>query len=128
MAEFRKASADFKNAFETEMREMERQAAAAERKKQADAAAVLAAAEPAPATLATPEGVETTASAAESGDDTRMTEAPIITPVAEAVPRGAEEQPTAATSSEAPTETATPHESVPDSTLHDPSHDLQRPS
>jgi len=128
MAEFRKASADFKNAFETEMREMERQAAAAERKKQADAAAALAAAEPAPATLATPEGVETTASAAQSSDDTRMTEAPIITPVAESVPRGAEQEPTATTSSETPAETALAHESVPDSTLHDPSHDLQRPS
>src|SRR5207249_9221364 len=39
MAEFRKASTDFKSAFEEEMREMERQAIRAERKKVAEAAA-----------------------------------------------------------------------------------------
>src|SRR5256886_15092995 len=37
MAEFRKASTDFKSAFEEEMREMERQALQAERKKTAEA-------------------------------------------------------------------------------------------
>src|SRR5690348_5924320 len=37
MAEFRKASTDFKSAFEEEMREMERQALQAERKKAAEA-------------------------------------------------------------------------------------------
>src|SRR5437879_13119628 len=44
MAEFRKASTDFKSAFEEEMREMERQALQAERKKAAEAAAASAAA------------------------------------------------------------------------------------
>src|SRR6266566_5184587 len=44
MAEFRKASTDFKSAFEEEMREMERQAMQAERKKAAEAAAASAAA------------------------------------------------------------------------------------
>src|SRR2546421_8965624 len=39
MAEFRKASTDFKSAFEEEMREMERQALQAERKKTAEAVA-----------------------------------------------------------------------------------------
>ena len=43
MAEFRKASTDFKLAFEEEMRNMERQAREAERKKQMDAAAASAA-------------------------------------------------------------------------------------
>src|SRR5579862_6149648 len=64
MAEFRKASGDFKHAFEEEMRDLERQAALAERRKQAEAvAASAAAAQPSlpaeagqPATLATPAG------------------------------------------------------------------------
>jgi sec-independent protein translocase protein TatB len=42
MAEFRKASTDFKSAFETEMRDIERQALQAERKKAAEAAAASA--------------------------------------------------------------------------------------
>jgi sec-independent protein translocase protein TatB len=58
MAEFRKASTDFKSAFEQEMRDIERQAMVAERKKAADAAAAAATAS-APATLATPPGAET---------------------------------------------------------------------
>ncbi len=48
MAEFRKASADFKGAFEEEMREMERQTLQAERKKAAETAAASAAAPPSP--------------------------------------------------------------------------------
>src|SRR5579864_2673048 len=61
MAEFRKASTDFKTAFEEEMRDLERQAMVAERKKAAEAAA-RAAAEPAqPAAPATPAGAETPA-------------------------------------------------------------------
>ena len=52
MAEFRKASTDFKMAFEEEMRTIERQAREAELKKVQEAAAASAAAEP--ATLATP--------------------------------------------------------------------------
>src|SRR5437879_11903283 len=48
MAEFRKASTDFKSAFEEEMRDMERQALQAERKKAAEAVAASAAAEPSP--------------------------------------------------------------------------------
>jgi TatA/E family protein of Tat protein translocase len=96
MAEFRKASGDFKSAFEQEMREIERQAVLAERKKAADAAAASAAAVPAqPATQATPAGTETTA-AAGPAEDTRATEAQaavgpapelVVTPVPEAIAR-----------------------------------------
>lgn len=46
MAEFRKASTDFKGAFEEEMRAIERQALETERKKAADAAAAKVQAEP----------------------------------------------------------------------------------
>ena len=63
MAEFRKASTDFKMAFEEEMRNLERQARETERKKAMEASAAAAAATSAgevqPATLATPAGVET---------------------------------------------------------------------
>jgi len=52
MAEFRKASADFRGAFEQEMKDMERQVREVERKKAADAAAK-AAADAAPAQTAT---------------------------------------------------------------------------
>jgi sec-independent protein translocase protein TatB len=96
MAEFRKASGDFKSAFEQEMREIERQAVVAERKKAADAAAAAAAAVPAqPATQATPAGTETTAVAGPV-EDTRATEAQVsdgptpelvVTPVPEAISR-----------------------------------------
>ena len=127
MAEFRKASADFKGAFEQEMREMERKAAAAERKKQADAAAALAAAEP--ATLATPAGAEAPHTAEESSASTGMAEAPVITPVAESVPRGdGEETPAANLSEAAHSEIPVTDETAPNSTLHDPSHDLRRPA
>ena len=44
MAEFRKASGDFKSAFEEEMRDLERQARIAELKKQAAEATAAAAA------------------------------------------------------------------------------------
>jgi sec-independent protein translocase protein TatB len=98
MAEFRKASGDFKSAFEQEMREIERQAVLAERKKAADAAAAAASAAPAqPATQATPAGTETAAGAG-LAEDTRATEAQVsdvpapelvVTPVPEAIAREA---------------------------------------
>jgi sec-independent protein translocase protein TatB len=92
MAEFRKASGDFKSAFEEEMRDLERQAAVAERRKIAEAAAAAAAAAiPAePATLATSPGVETSSETSEPPPDRRATEAPVITPVAESVARSTE--------------------------------------
>ncbi len=92
MAEFRKASGDFKNAFEEEMRDLERQARIAELKKQAAEATAAAAAalnsvtNPAlpSATLATPPGSETRP---DPYPEERLTEAPVITPVADSVPR-----------------------------------------
>src|ERR1700753_2142928 len=101
MAEFRKASTDFKSAFENEMRDLERQAAEVERKKReliAKANAVLEGA----ATPATPSGGSTDPAPAKLADSSpasttqgeRVTEAdagavmtPIVTPVAEAVAR-----------------------------------------
>ena len=85
MAEFRKASTDFKSAFEQEMRDMERQALQAERKKAAEAAAASAAAAEQPATLAALPGAATPTTTLDA--DTRATEAPVVTPVAESVPR-----------------------------------------
>jgi sec-independent protein translocase protein TatB len=89
MAEFRKASTDFRSAFEQEMRDLERQALDAERKKAADAAAAAAKASPQPAALATTTGVETSDSKQES--DSNAAQAPVIAPVAESVPRASEE-------------------------------------
>jgi sec-independent protein translocase protein TatB len=102
MAEFRKASTDFRTAFEEEMRDLERQALMAERKKAAEAAAASAAAEPVqPATLATPAGAETPAS--EASAEVQATEAPVIAPVAEAVARGSEDPEQSKTQTDAPT-------------------------
>ena len=90
MAEFRKASLDFKTAFEEEMRDLERQALLAERKKAADAAAASAAPRPAqPETLPAPAGTETPTT--ETSAELRAGEAPIISPVAESVARSSEE-------------------------------------
>jgi TatA/E family protein of Tat protein translocase len=97
MAEFRKASTDFRSAFEEEMRDLERQARLSELRKQA-AEAVTAAtiaettaqnaqnAKNPPNALAAPTtGVE--ALPAPFSAERAMTEGPVITPVAEAVPR-----------------------------------------
>src|SRR5215831_13418151 len=87
MAEFRKASLDFRNAFEDEMRELERQTRIAELKRQAaeTAAAANDAAKnpvpPAPATLGSPAGTE---GDSETSASERATEAPIVTPAADA--------------------------------------------
>lgn len=99
MAEFRKASTDFRSAFEEEMRDLERQTLLAERKKAADAAAASAAAEPsqpATLTLGTPEGTQTPSSEADAAT-AGATGAPVVAPVAEAVPRSLEEPPVAKT-------------------------------
>jgi TatA/E family protein of Tat protein translocase len=112
MAEFRKASTDFKSAFEQEMRDIERQAMLAERKKAADAAAAAATAS-GPATLGTPPGAETQPgqavgsatvggqskggavgadtdepSSAETSADRGATEGLVVRPAAEAIARG----------------------------------------
>ena len=84
MAEFRKASTDFRGAFEEEMRNIERQAVLNERKR----VEALSVAEPQPASQGTPSDVETGSAAATQVDaDTPGTEALTITPVAESVPR-----------------------------------------
>jgi len=104
MAEFRKASTDFKSAFENEMRDLERQAAEVERKKR-ELLASVAATTPQPATLATPSNAETQPVAGQlaesnpsASEGERLTEAaagtpmtPIVTPVTEAVARSSSE-------------------------------------
>ena len=97
MAEFRKASTDFRSAFEEEMRDLERQARLAELRKQA-AEAVTAAtiaettaqnaqnAKNVPSAIAAPTtGVE--ALPEPFSAEKALTEGPVITPVAEAVAR-----------------------------------------
>ncbi len=88
MAEFRKASGDFKSAFEEEMRDLERQARVAELKKQtAEANAAAAAAEAklgTPVTQASPAGTE---ALPPEDFDARVTEAPEIRPSDGAIPR-----------------------------------------
>jgi sec-independent protein translocase protein TatB len=114
MAEFRKASTDFKSAFEEEMREMERQALQAERKKAAEAAAAAVAAETSqPATLDSPGGVESTA---HDAGEASVAEAPVISPVAESVPRSSED------AADTNAETAAVTNS------QDPPHDTQTPA
>ena len=93
MAEFRKASTDFKSAFEEEMRDLDRQAREVERRKaEAASAAAAASAETQPATLATPSGAETQAGggelAAAGATEPGIAEAgagegPVVAPVAE---------------------------------------------
>jgi len=115
MAEFRKASTDFKSAFEEEMREMERQALQAERKKAAEAAVASAAAEPSPSP--TPAGsADSETPLIEAQREARATEDPVISPVAQSVPRSSEEQ------AETKTENATITSS------QESSHDNQRPA
>lgn len=134
MAEFRKASTDFKSAFEEEMRDLERQAREVERKKVALLASS-AAAQPQPATLATPSGAETQPPAAElaqSGTDTRATEADVITPVPvpESVARSAEPaEPATAEAQTAPRASEeTPRDASAVANLLDPGHDQQQPA
>src|SRR5215831_657958 len=89
MAEFRKASTDFRTAFEEEMRDLERQALLAERKKAAEAAATSgAAASPLAATVAA--SAESATATSETSADSQATD-PVITPVAESVARGSED-------------------------------------
>jgi TatA/E family protein of Tat protein translocase len=86
MAEFRKASGEFKSAFEEEMRDLERQARIAELKKQAAEAAAAATAtlkNPVEApTLASPASTPDTAGAPADSPETLS-----VSPVAESVPR-----------------------------------------
>jgi sec-independent protein translocase protein TatB len=132
MAEFRKASNDFKNAFEEEMRDLERQARIAELKKQvaeANAAANVAmnkAAEPNTLAASPSQPVP------QATSGTTEAIAPLIAPVAEAVPRldaGAAETAkvgvTEGTPAAAPTEGNPSGERAAESS---PSHDQQQPA
>ncbi|HUI73467.1 MAG TPA: twin-arginine translocase TatA/TatE family subunit [Candidatus Acidoferrum sp.] len=106
LAEFRKASTDFKMAFEEEMRNIERQAREAEWKKSQAAAA--AADQSAVAPLPAP--AETPAAPAEAAD-------PVISPVAEAVPRSSGTNPS-----------PEPAELVPEAPSENALHDHEQPA
>jgi sec-independent protein translocase protein TatB len=127
MAEFRKASTDFKSAFEQEMRDIERQALQAERKKAAEAVAAASVGAEQPATLATQAGTETASADAPTGldADSRATEALVVTPVAESVPRSDGENAQPVPAGETPAASAVPATHDPS---HDPSHDQQQPA
>jgi sec-independent protein translocase protein TatB len=115
MAEFRKASTDFRSAFEEEMRDLERQALQVERKKAAETAAASVAAElTPPPVLTTPAGSDSPS--VEATPDSRAAETPVISPVSEAVPRTIEQ----------PAETASETASV--TNTHDNPHDTQHPA
>jgi TatA/E family protein of Tat protein translocase len=111
MAEFRKASTDFKSAFEEEMREMERQALQAERKKAAEAVGASAVA--AETSLPSPTADSTDADAPPREPPVECHDAvePVISPVAESVPRSSEEP--SETNSEG-TAITSPHETLND--------------
>jgi len=88
MAEFRKASGEFKSAFEEEMRDLERQARIAELKKQAaEAAAATTATLRNPVEAPTPASPAGTPDTAGAPADSRVAETPSVSPVAESVPR-----------------------------------------
>jgi sec-independent protein translocase protein TatB len=121
MAEFRKASTDFKGAFEEEMRDLERQARLAEvRKKTAEAEAAEAKAKgvESPAASSATSGTE---SLPEAAADYPAGDGPVVTPVAEAIPRlDASNGESVASSTEAKTESS--------ATEPPPSHDQQQPA
>jgi TatA/E family protein of Tat protein translocase len=85
MAEFRKASTDFKSAFEEEMREMERQARVTELKKKAAAEVAAAEADSGNASQGSPAGTQNESSVPDS--DTQLVGEPVILPAADAVAR-----------------------------------------
>lgn len=104
MAEFRKASTDFKGAFEEEMRGIERQAMQVEREKAAaQVAASATGISPAQAAESAPTSEPEPGQLPES---TSLPEGPVVTPVAESVARGEDSPagPAAAESETAPTE------------------------
>ena len=85
MAEFRKASTDFKSAFDEEMREMERQTRITKLKKQAASEVAAAAMPDALALKASPASAEL--QPVQLAPDARMSEAPVIAPMAGSVAR-----------------------------------------
>ena len=121
MAEFRKASTDFKSAFEEEMRDLERQARVAElRKKNAEADAAEARAKD----LAQPElsnAAAVTQPPAEAAPDYPVAEGPILKPDVDAVPRldASNGESVAQAAESKPVESASENR---------PSHDQQQPA
>ena len=118
MAEFRKASTDFKTAFEEEMRDLERQAREAQRNKIAPPEL---SAGSQPETLGTFADGETSAKApSESHSDSQPIETsssgPVVAPVTESIPRSSEN------TSQERTDDRTP------SAPSEPSHDHQQPA
>jgi sec-independent protein translocase protein TatB len=125
MAEFRKASTDFKSAFEQEMRDIERQALQAERKKAAEAVAAASVSAEQPATLATTAGTETATTNLDA--DSRATEALVVTPVAESVPRSESDPSQIAPETSAKSSAVEPGRAVSEPSQA-PSHDQQQPA
>ena len=115
MAEFRKASTDFKTAFEEEMRDLERQALLAERKKAADAAAAGGGADPVQPPMIAPLARAETPSNETHADDLAGS-VPAIPEVAETIPRSAEESAAIKAEADSPIESEESH------------HDAQRPA
>ena len=99
LAEFRKASTDFRMAFEEEMRTIERQAREAEWKKSQEAAAAEQ-----PATLAASTEAATPRILPEAVEPSE----PVITPVSEAVAREAHSSETLSAEGEPPVTEGTP--------------------
>jgi hypothetical protein len=110
-----KASTDFKSAFEEEMREMERQALQAERKKAAEAAVASPGTDPSPP-LAAAGSADAGTPSSEVPTETRATEDLVVSPAVESVPRSSEE----------PAETKTESASITSS--QEPAHDDQHPA
>jgi sec-independent protein translocase protein TatB len=126
MAEFRKASTDFKGAFEEEMRDLERQARVAElRKKNAEAEAAEAKVKglESPVASSATSGTETLPEAAA---DYPAGDGPVVKPEAEAIPRlDAPNSESVAPSTESPN-TELKSDSSPSEPP--PSHDQQQPA
>ena len=126
MAEFRKASTDFKGAFEEEMRDLERQARVADlRKKNAEAEAAEAKVKglESPVASSATSGTETLPEAAA---DYPAGDGPVVKPEAEAIPRlDAPNSESVAPSTESPN-TELKSESSPNEPP--PSHDQQQPA
>lgn len=126
MAEFRKASTDFKSAFEEEMRDLERQARVAElRKKNAEAEAAEATAKglQSPAASSATSGTETLPEAA---SDYPAGDGPVVKPETEAIPRLDASNGESVTPTEKPLSTELKSESSPSEPP--PSHDQQQPA
>jgi TatA/E family protein of Tat protein translocase len=147
MAEFRKASGDFKSAFEEEMRDLERQARIAELKKQAaEAAAATREALKLPTDLTTLASPPANGTIPVADQDAHVTDTPRIEPITEAVPRldgpeGATEATNTVAAQTGPNEgPETGPETRPEATLEKgsesakstaesaPSHDQQQPA